>query len=93
MAYGLRLTAFHAPSFFASREEAGVVELREARREAIAEGRAEGRAELLLSLLAAKFRRVPPEVARGVRTASPEQIEVWAHRLLDAANIADVFAS
>jgi len=27
MAYGLRLTAFHAPSFFASREEAGGVEL------------------------------------------------------------------
>jgi len=29
MAYGLRLTAFHAPSFFASREEAGGVELSE----------------------------------------------------------------
>jgi len=38
MAYGLRLTAFHAPSFFASREEAEVVELSAAERGATVVG-------------------------------------------------------
>lgn len=65
--------------------------------EGLEEGRTEGRVErsheLLERLLGKRF---GPHAIAGVRSkmlrASPEQVDIWLERLLDAETIDDVFA-
>jgi hypothetical protein len=56
-------------------------------------GRAEGGAAILLRLLAERFGPLPAAVTERVRTASVEQLDLWASNLLGAKRLEDVFAS
>jgi hypothetical protein len=62
----------------------------EGQAEGRAEGRAEGQAELLLKLLSLRFGALSPEVEERVRAARVEQLDVWAERVLSAANLQEV---
>ncbi|MBI5852755.1 MAG: DUF4351 domain-containing protein [Planctomycetes bacterium] len=63
------------------------------RREGRAEGRAEERRELVLRLLTRRFGALPAAHEGILRAASPEDLERWAMRLLDARSIDEVFGS
>ena len=56
----------------------------------IEQGRAKGRAELLLQLVAERFGPPPPDFTGRVRTASVDQVERWAKRILTASSLADL---
>ena len=56
-----------------------------------AEGEARGKAEMLLRLLRRRFRAVPDATELRVRAASPEQLDDWSERFVDAQSLADVF--
>jgi hypothetical protein len=58
------------------------------------EGRMEGRSAVLLRQLAKRFGPDIPgsEVQERLRTAEPEQIDLWAERILDAKTLDEVFA-
>jgi predicted transposase YdaD len=62
----------------------------QARAEGRAEGQVEGQAELLLKQLRLRFGALSPEVEERVRTASVEQLDVWAERVLSAASLQEV---
>jgi Domain of unknown function (DUF4351)/Putative transposase, YhgA-like len=57
-----------------------------------AEGRAEGRAELLQRLLERRFGPLPRDVSDRLATASIDELDRWALRVLDARELAFVFA-
>lgn len=57
-----------------------------------AKGHAEGRADLLLRLLRGRFGNAADAHAVSLRSASAEQLDRWADRLLAAATLDDVFA-
>jgi predicted transposase YdaD len=71
--------------------------LREGRREGLQEGRQIGRLEgestLLERLLAKRFGPLDDDIRARLQAASSEQLETWAERLLDAANLSDVFGN
>jgi hypothetical protein len=78
-----------------AREE-GVAEGRkegrkEGREEGRKEGRKEGEAHALLRLLETKFGPPSAELATRVRSAPPEQLDVWLTRILTADSIEQVF--
>jgi hypothetical protein len=54
-------------------------------------GRQEGEATLLHRLLARRFGPLPEWVDDRLRRASIEELETWGDRVLDAAELADVF--
>jgi hypothetical protein len=58
------------------------------------EGRMEGRSAVLLRQLTKRFGPDIPgsEVQERLRTAEPEQIDLWAERILDAKTLDEVFA-
>ena len=58
-----------------------------------AEGRAEGRAAMLLKLLETRFGVLPADVTERVRTASVEQLDLWAVTVLTATSLEGVFAT
>jgi hypothetical protein len=63
------------------------------RREAIQEGFRQGERKLLLRQLRRRFgAEVDGETERRVATAPPEQVEVWADRVLSAATLAELLA-
>jgi len=67
----------------------------EGREEGRQEGREEGRKEgkrLLLRLLTLRFRELPEPVVAWVQGATPEELELWAERILTAASLDEVFA-
>lgn len=51
-----------------------------------------GRIEMLLRQVCARFGSVPADVEQRLRAAAPEQIDVYAERILTAASPADLFA-
>jgi hypothetical protein len=55
-------------------------------------GRVEGGAGLLRRLLSRKFGELPDEVTARLETATQEQLDVWADRVLVADSLAAVFA-
>jgi hypothetical protein len=57
------------------------------------EGRAEGGAAILLRLLTERFGALPADVSDRVRTASVEQLNLWAGAFLGAKTLEDVFAT
>jgi hypothetical protein len=56
-----------------------------------AEGKAEGEAILLTRLLTKRFGPLSPDTAQRLQTATTEQLELWADRILDAPTLAAVF--
>jgi flagellar biosynthesis/type III secretory pathway protein FliH len=58
------------------------------------EGRVEGRSAVLLRQLTKRFGSgiLGSEVQERLRTADPEQIDLWAERILDAKTFDEVFA-
>jgi hypothetical protein len=69
-------------------------ELREEGRvEGRAEGRVEGRTASLLTLLAARFGRVPAETKVRIRGANEATISQWAIRVLTAPTLEAVLRS
>ncbi len=66
----------------------------EGRAEGRIEGEAKGRSAILNRLLAKRFGQdiLDIRVQERLRTATPEQLDLWAERILDAASIDDVFA-
>ena len=60
---------------------------REGRAEGRAEGEAKGRAELLVRQLRVKFGVVPAEALARLQSASIEQLDTWAERVLTANSI------
>ncbi len=59
---------------------------------AMSGAKAEGKAELLTRLLNKRFGPLSIEASQRLQTATPEQLEVWTDRILDAPTLADVFA-
>ena len=62
-----------------------------AREEGIEIGKAEGEAILLTRLLTKRFGPLSPDTAQRLQTATTEQLELWADRILDAPTLAAVF--
>lgn len=62
------------------------------RREGRTEGRTEGRAEMLLRQLRRRFGELPATIHERLQTATIEQLDQWAERILVAAGLDDVFA-
>jgi hypothetical protein len=54
--------------------------------------RDEGKREMLLRRLAARFGRLPSHIERRVQTASSQQLDTWAERVLTAASLDGTFA-
>jgi len=59
----------------------------------LAQGEARGRAELLLKLLGHRFGSLSSESIRRVNTASIEELDALAERVLSAATVDEVFGS
>jgi hypothetical protein len=57
-----------------------------------AKGRAEGEARLLVRLLTLKFGPLPGTVRAHIDGASPEQLEIWADRVLSATTLDEVLS-
>ena len=58
----------------------------------IEQGRVEGEARVLRRLLRLKFGDLPTTIEPLLATASTDQLEVWAERVLTAATLSEVFA-
>ena len=58
----------------------------------IEQGRAQGTASVLLRLLNRRFGPLSPDITRRLSQSTPEQLEIWAERVLDARAIDEVFA-
>ena len=56
------------------------------------EGRAQGSASILLRQLNRRFGPLSADVTRRLAQSTPEQLEIWAERVLDARTIDEVFA-
>ena len=56
------------------------------------EGRTQGTASVLLRLLNRRFGPLSADVTRRLAQSTPEQLEIWAERVLDARTIDEVFA-
>ena len=65
----------------------------EGRLEGRQEGRQEGRLMVLQRLLAKRFGQdiLDIRTQERLRAASPEQLDLWAERILDASRVEDVF--
>jgi len=57
------------------------------------EGRQEGEFLLFERLLARRFGPLGDDIRHRLQSATPEQLETWADRMLDAPSLAQVFAS
>lgn len=57
-----------------------------------AEGIEIGEAKVLMRQLTKRFGPLSPETAERLQTATPEQLELWTDRILDAPTLAAVFA-
>ncbi|MDO4231453.1 MAG: Rpn family recombination-promoting nuclease/putative transposase [Lautropia sp.] len=74
---------------------------REVRQEGREEGREEGRAEgaqqahtlILQRLLTRRFGELPAQALQQIQQATPQQLEAWIDRVLDARSLDEVFAS
>lgn len=66
--------------------------LQEGLEQGLEKGRAQGSASILLRLLNRRFGPLAADVTRRLSQATPEQLEVWAERVLDAGTIDEVFA-
>lgn len=55
------------------------------------EGKAEGKAETLLRQLRKRFGPLPPSAEQRLRAGTPEQLDLWTDRILDATSIDGVF--
>ena len=62
------------------------------REEGRREGRAEGRAEVLVRQLRVKFGEVPEEALARLRSASIDQLDSWAERVLTANSIEEALS-
>jgi predicted transposase YdaD len=74
------------------RQEGRVEGRQEGRQEGRVEGRQEGRAELVLKQLALRFGALPEKAVERVRTASLEELDSFAERVLTAQALEDVLA-
>jgi hypothetical protein len=54
------------------------------------EGKAEGQVQLLLRQLTLRFGPLQPATELRIRSASTDELELMAERILSATNIADV---
>jgi hypothetical protein len=66
--------------------------LAQGRAEGVAAGVAEGQARMLIKLLTLKFGALTPDVAARIRSASADELERWAERVLSATSLEDVLA-
>ena len=55
-------------------------------------GLKQGEQLLIMRLLEKRFGKLPQSAEQKLQQASPEELEVWGERLLDAKNLDDVFA-
>lgn len=55
------------------------------------QGRAQGIAAVLQRQLSRRFGPLPDDVTRRLSQATPEQLEIWAERVLEARSIDEVF--
>lgn len=60
-------------------------------REGYNEGYNEGHRKIFLPQLARRFGTLPPEIEERVASATMDELEQWAMRLLDACSLADIF--
>lgn len=72
--------------------ERAIFEEATALHEATAIGEARGEAKTLRRLLTKRFGPLTPETSQRLQSATPEQLELWTDRILDAPSLAAVFA-
>ncbi|MEY6432344.1 DUF4351 domain-containing protein [Thioalkalicoccus limnaeus] len=65
--------------------------LQEGRQEGRREGEAQGRAALLSTLLVKRFGPLPEAIQARLGQATPEQLDHWGERVLEAATLDAVF--
>jgi len=63
----------------------------EGREEGLAHGVVKGEITILERLLTRRFGPLAPAVLARLHAAAPEQLELWAERLLDAVTLDEVF--
>ncbi|MHC4854356.1 MAG: DUF4351 domain-containing protein, partial [Planctomycetota bacterium] len=59
----------------------------------VEKGRAEGGAAILLRQLTERFGALPADAEDRVRTASQEQLDLWAVAVLKAKTLEEIFAT
>jgi hypothetical protein len=62
------------------------------RNEGRAEGKAEGKAATLLRQIARRFGAPAADVVSRLQTATTDDLDRWADRILDATSLTDLFA-
>ena len=67
--------------------------IRKGKKEGKKEGRKEGKAALLKKLLLHQFSEIPSWVEKLLNDASPDDLDRWSIRVLDATSLEDVFAT
>jgi flagellar biosynthesis/type III secretory pathway protein FliH len=65
----------------------------EGRLEGLQQGKLEGEALVVQRLLTRRFGPLPEWVQARLRSASSEELETWADRVLDATRLEDVFGA
>ncbi|MFZ4539806.1 DUF4351 domain-containing protein, partial [Propionivibrio sp.] len=55
------------------------------------EGKLEGESMLLERLIFKRFGSLPDDVRARLRTATTDQLEAWAERILDSCTLAEIF--
>ncbi|MFZ4539717.1 DUF4351 domain-containing protein, partial [Propionivibrio sp.] len=66
-------------------------ELRAEREKGEIEGMIKGESMLLERLIVKRFGSVPDDVRARLRTATVDQLEAWAERILDSCTLAEIF--
>ncbi|MBL8724549.1 MAG: DUF4351 domain-containing protein [Planctomycetes bacterium] len=66
--------------------------LQEGRAKGRVEGRVEGRIETLRRQLTKRFGPLPSELDSRLDQATPEQVDLWTDRILDARSLSELFA-
>ena len=56
------------------------------------EGKLEGECTLLERQIVKRFGPVTEDIRIRLRTATTDQLEIWAERILDASTLADIFS-
>jgi hypothetical protein len=88
----LRMAIENSPKIQGSIMTTGQKLMEQGRSEGRSEGRVEGQAAIVRRQLTRRFGPIPQAWQDLLDTASTAQLDLWADRLLDAKNLAEVFA-
>lgn len=86
------LERIRAKAVAEARAEGMMLGIHEGKLQGIHEGKLEGESTLLERLIVKRFGPLSDNTRNRLKTATSEQLETWAERMLDAGTLADVFS-